>query len=160
MGGGAPKTTAEARVKGCSTTADGRSASEGGAELAHFLAKQGYDLVITARGEDALEQTAHSLEAYGGRVTSIAGDVSDAGHRERLGRAAQDLGGLDLLINNASDLGVSPLPSLTTYPLDAIENVLRVNVIAPLALVQQTLPQLRQRAGLVVNISSDASTRD
>ena len=95
-----------------------------GAELAHFLAKQSYDLVITARGEDALEQTTHALETYGGRVTAIAGDVSNPEHRERLGEAVQDFGRLDLLINNASDLGVSPLPSLTTYPLDAMESVL------------------------------------
>ena len=128
-----------------------------GAELARFLAKQGYDLVLTARGADALETTAHDLESHGGRVVAIAGDVSDQEHRFRLAEAAGSLGGLDLLVNNASELGPSPLRSLTDYPLDTIEHVLKVNVLAPLGLVQATLPLLKASRGIVVNISSDAA---
>ncbi len=128
-----------------------------GAELARFLAKQGYDLVLTARGGDALGATAHDLEVHGGRVIAIAGDVSDQEHRSRLAEAADSLGGLDLLVNNASDLGPSPLRSLTDYTLDAIEHVLRVNVLAPLGLVQSTLPLLKESRGMVVNISSDTA---
>ena len=128
-----------------------------GAELAGFLAKRGYDLVLTARGSEALEATARSLEKYGGRIAALAGDVSDHKHRSRLAGAAESLGGLDLLVNNASDLGVSPLPPLSEYPLGTVEDVFRVNVMAPLGLVQSTLPLLRENGGLVINISSDAA---
>ena len=128
-----------------------------GAELARFLAKQGYDLVLTARGADALGSTARDLEVHGGRVVAIAGDVSDHEHRSRLAEAAESLGGLDLLVNNASDLGPSPLRSLTDYSLDAVEHVFRVNVLAPLGLVQSTLPLLKESRGMVINVSSDAA---
>ena len=128
-----------------------------GAEIAAFLAKRSYDLVLTARGNDGLEATARPLEKYGGRIVTVAGDVSDPDHRIRLAEAAESLGGLDLLVNNASHLGVSPLPPLAKYPLGAIERVLDVNVIAPLGMVQATLPLLRSSGGLVINVSSDAA---
>ena len=128
-----------------------------GAELAGFLAKQGYDLVLTARGEAALEDAAQSLERYGGRVVAIIGDVSDAQHRSRLVEAAESLGRLDLLVNNASDLGSSPLPPLSAYPLTIIEKIFAVNLFAPLGLIQEALPLLKQSDGLVVNITSDAA---
>ena len=128
-----------------------------GAELAGFLARQGYDLVLTARGDDAFQATAGPLKGTGVRVIAMAGDVSDPGHRTRLAEAAGSLDGLDLLVNNASDLGVSPLQSLSEYPLGAVERVMNVNLIAPLGLVQSTLPLLWKRGGLVVNVSSDAA---
>ena len=128
-----------------------------GAELAGFLAKQGYDLVLSARGADALEATARSLDKYGSRVVAVAGDVSDSEHRKRLTKAAEAFGRLDLLVNNASELGLSPLPAIAEYPLDAIERVFRVNVMAPLGLVQSTLPLLKKSGGTVINISSDAA---
>ena len=128
-----------------------------GAELAGFLAKRGYDLVLTARGRERLEATARLLEEYGGRVIAIAGDVADAEHRARLAEAAESLGGLDLLVNNASFLGVSPLPTVADYPLDDLKRVLEVNLIAPVGLVQATLPLLRRGGGLVINVSSDAA---
>src|SRR5690606_12672568 len=70
---------------------------------------------------------------------------------------ARALGGLDLLVNNASLLGASPLPRLRDHPLDALEDVYRVNVLAPLGLVQLALPLLRESGGAVVNVTSDAA---
>lgn len=128
-----------------------------GRTLAHFLAAQGWDLVVTARGAEALAATTQALAATGRRVLALPGDVATADHRQRLAQAAADLGGLDLLVNNASILGSSPLPPLAVYPLETLEQVLAVNVLAPLGLVQATLPLLQQRRGLVVNISSDAA---
>ena len=71
--------------------------------------------------------------------------------------AARSLGGLDLLVNNASVLGPSPQPALRSYPLDVLADVYRVNVLAPLALVQEALPLLRRPGAAVVNVTSDAS---
>lgn len=62
--------------------------------------------------------------------------MTDAGHRRALVDAADGLGGLDLLVNNASTLGVSPLPPLTGYPDDRFREVLETDVVTPQALVQ------------------------
>ena len=128
-----------------------------GAEVAGFLARRGFDLVLTARGTTALDETAAQLGKHGGRVVAIAGDVADAEHRTRLAEEAESLGRLDLLVNNASDLGESPLRPVAESSLDAIQRVLSVNVVAPIGLVQATLPLLIRSGGLVANVSSDAA---
>jgi NAD(P)-dependent dehydrogenase (short-subunit alcohol dehydrogenase family) len=128
-----------------------------GKTIATFLAGRGDDLILTARGAEDLAATAHELSAYGGRVIALAGDVSDPAHIGRLVAAAQELGRLDLLINNASILGPSPQPALADYPLETLEQVFAVNVLAPLGLIQATLPLLKASHGSVINISSDAA---
>jgi NAD(P)-dependent dehydrogenase (short-subunit alcohol dehydrogenase family) len=128
-----------------------------GRTVAEFLAAQRYDLVITARGEEELEKTARELLRHGGKVTALAGDVADPEHRRRLARAARDLGRLDVLFNNVSTLGATPLPPLAEYPLAELEEAFRVNVVAPLALVREVLPLLEESGGLVVDVSSDAA---
>ncbi|HWM89583.1 MAG TPA: SDR family NAD(P)-dependent oxidoreductase [Thermoanaerobaculia bacterium] len=128
-----------------------------GRTVADFLAAQGYDLVITARGADDLETTARALRRHGGKVIALAGDVTDPAHRLRLARAAREMGRLDILFNNASTLGATPLPPLAEYPLGELEEAFRVNVTAPIALVREVLPLLEESGGLVVNVTSDAS---
>jgi NAD(P)-dependent dehydrogenase (short-subunit alcohol dehydrogenase family) len=130
-----------------------------GKALATDLAATGWDLVIDARGGAALESAAAELRTAHPdiRVVAVAGDVADPDHRDALVAAAESLGRLDLLVNNASVLGPSPQPQLAQYPLDVLEHVYRVNVIAPLALVQRALPLLRASRGTVVDITSDAA---
>ena len=124
-----------------------------GLALARALADRGHRLVIDARGADALEAAREEL-AGSAEVVAIAGDVSDPTHRQRLVEAAGPR--IDVLVNNASVLGPSPQPLLQDYPLDVLERVYRVNVVAPLALVQLVLPLLRAR-GRIVNVTSDAA---
>jgi NAD(P)-dependent dehydrogenase (short-subunit alcohol dehydrogenase family) len=124
-----------------------------GRATARGLAGQGWTVVGDARSDTDLETAIASLD---GDVRGITGDVSDPAHREQLIRAAISVGGLDLIVNNASILGPSPQPLLHNYPLDILEQVYQVNVFAPLALTQAALPLLRQRRGIVVNITSDA----
>src|SRR5215213_5847906 len=88
-----------------------------GLALARALADQGWNLVLDARGADALQEAAEGLPAKG-EVVAIAGDVADDRHRRKLVEAAEKLGGPDLLVNNASLLGPSPQPRLAEYPLD------------------------------------------
>ena len=90
-------------------------------------------------------------------MRTIAGDITDRVHRSALVDSARETGSLDLVINNASTLGPSPLPSLDHYPLDDLRRVYDVNVFAPLALVQESLPLLRVSKGTVVSVSSDAA---
>src|SRR6185312_10396476 len=125
-----------------------------GLALARELARDGWTLLIDARGADALEATRAELAAQT-RVIAIAGDVSDPAHRAALADAAKALGGLDALVNNASVLGPSPQPPLLDYPLATLEEVYRVNVIAPLALIQALRETLKPGAR-ILNITSDA----
>lgn len=128
-----------------------------GAAIARFLAPQGYDLILTARELEPLTALAREIVAGGGVVRTIAGDVADPEHRHRAVTAAAELGRLDLLVNNASELGASPLPVLSEYPLGDLERLLAVNLVGPIGLVQEALPLLARSHGLVVNITSDAA---
>jgi NAD(P)-dependent dehydrogenase (short-subunit alcohol dehydrogenase family) len=129
-------------------------ASKGfGRAVAQQLSARGWRLVLDARNADDLDQAAAELPG----AVAVAGDVTDPAHREALAAAVDVLGGLDLLVNNASDLGPSPLPPLREYPLDAARAVYETNVIAPLALIQLFLPSLAPVDGTIVNISSDAA---
>jgi NAD(P)-dependent dehydrogenase (short-subunit alcohol dehydrogenase family) len=128
-------------------------ASKGlGRALAGSLAERGWTLVIDARDPAALATAAAELPG----AVAVAGDVADPAHRAALVAAAERLGGIDLLVNNASTLGASPLPRLDAIGLDTLRRTLEVNLIAPLALAQAALPSLRARGGRIVNITSDA----
>ncbi|HET9739563.1 MAG TPA: SDR family oxidoreductase [Solirubrobacteraceae bacterium] len=124
-----------------------------GLALSRELARRSWRLVIDARGGDDLEAARQELAAIT-EVTAIPGNVADPAHRRALVAAAGPR--IDLLVNNASVLGPSPQPPLADYPLDVLEDVYRVNVLAPLALVQVALPALRPGAS-VVNVTSDAA---
>ena len=131
-----------------------------GLALARALAQRNWNLVIDARGAEALEKAAEELSAEapeGAEVVAIPGDVADDRHRQALVEAAEKLGGPDLLVNNASLLGPSPQPRLADYALDDFEAVYEVNVTAPLALIQRALPLLSQSPqGRILNVTSDA----
>jgi NAD(P)-dependent dehydrogenase (short-subunit alcohol dehydrogenase family) len=132
-----------------------------GRALAEALAERGWSLVIDARDAEALAVAAESMRRLAtgtATVTAIAGDLGDTVHRDALVAAASRLGQLDLLVNNASTLGVSPLVPLQSYPLDELRRVFEVNVVAPVALAQACLPLLGQSGHpVVVDVSSDAA---
>ena len=126
-----------------------------GRALAEALADRGWALVLDARGGADLAAVAESL-ARRTTVQAIPGDVATPAHRTALAGAAAAVGGLDLLVNNASTLGPSPLPPLATLPPDDLVALLRTNVVAPLALFQQLQPRM-VTGGVVLNVSSDAA---
>ena len=131
------------------STAIVTGASRGlGLALARALAERGWRLVIDAREPGPLNEVATEL-ALTTNVAALPGDVADPEHRAALVAAAG--GRIDLLVNNASILGPSPQPALADYPLDTLEHVYRVNVLAPLALIQLA------DAARVLNVSSDAA---
>lgn len=137
-----------------SSTALVTGASRGlGYSLTVALVERGWQVVVDARDGDRLAATVDGLTG----VVPVAGDIADPAHREQLAGAVADLGGLDLLVNNASVLGPSPQPPLATYPLDVLAQVYTVNTIAPVGLFQLVVRYLLKRRGRVVNVTSDAA---
>ena len=124
-----------------------------GLALTRALDAVGWRVVVDARHADVLHRAVADLAG----VTAVPGDVTDPGHRAELAAAVAGLGRLDLLVHNASALGPSPLPSLADLPVADLERILAVNVLAPLALTQLLLDDLRAARGTLVAVSSDAA---
>jgi NAD(P)-dependent dehydrogenase (short-subunit alcohol dehydrogenase family) len=125
-----------------------------GRALAHGLAARGWHVIVDARDADALR------DATAGHATlrAVPGDVTAAVHRADLAAAVAAAGRLDLLVNNASALGPSPLPALDDVDDATLADVYRTNVIAPLLLFQAVRPALDATGGMVINITSDAAS--
>jgi NAD(P)-dependent dehydrogenase (short-subunit alcohol dehydrogenase family) len=133
-------------------------ASQGlGRALTAALADRGWTVVIDARRADRLERALDDFgaESVRGRVIGLAGDVADGDHRRALGAASAAVGPIKLVVNNASTLGATPLPTLGELDAATWARVFDVNVIAPFALVRELGDQLATGA-TVINITSDA----
>lgn len=126
-----------------------------GLALARELARRGWNLILDARGAEALESARTELAEHT-QVVAIPGDVTDPAHRRALAAASEEAGGLDAIVNNAGILGPSPQPALLDYPLDVLEQVYRANVIAPLGIIQALRSSLKPGAR-IINITSDAA---
>lgn len=126
-----------------------------GLALSRALARRGYALVIDARRADRLDAAVAEL-AGAGTVVGVAGDVTDPHHRRQLIGAATGFGPIDVIVNNASTLGASPLPTIDEIDLDVVRRIFDTNVVAPIALYQAALPHLTDHA-TIVNITSDAA---
>jgi NAD(P)-dependent dehydrogenase (short-subunit alcohol dehydrogenase family) len=130
-----------------------------GRALARAAAREGASLAICARGGEALEATAEGCRAMGVEVLAVLADIADTTDVERFAATAlARFGGVDVLVNNAAELGPLPLPQLTDAPSSALEHVLQANVLGPLRLTQAVIGgMLLRNRGLVVNISTDAA---
>ena len=130
-----------------------------GRALAVELARQGWNLTIDARTTEALGRTERLLgeigEPHHASIRALPGDITDATHRDHLISVATATGPLDLIVNNASDLGGSPLPPLRQLDAAAYENLLRTNVVAPQQLIRAAIGRLAADA-VIINVSSDA----
>lgn len=126
-----------------------------GRALAEALAARRWTLVLDARRGEDLQAVASQLA---GRtvVHAIPGDVGHETHRTALAEAVAALGDLELVVNNASYLGPSPLPALLDLSPVELANMLATNVVAPLAVLQAVRDRLAPGA-VVVNVSSDAA---
>ncbi len=125
-----------------------------GHALAADLNRRGWRLVLDARDAGRLAGSVAALP-HPELVVAVPGDVADPRHRAALTAAVGPR--LDLLVNNASELGPSPLPPLAELTPGTLRRVLEVNAVSPLALLQAVLPALRAARGRVVDVSSDAA---
>ena len=130
-----------------------------GRAIALAYAREGASLAICARGAEALEAAADEARALGADVLAIVADVGSDRDRERVVSETLDrFGRVDILINNASTVGPTPLPQLTDLDPRAFEDVVRVNLVAPFILTRSIAGQMLMRgSGLIVNITSDAA---
>jgi len=130
-----------------------------GRALALAGAREGASLVLCARGAEALNAVAGECRKRHADVLAIVADVGNPRDVERLATSALDRFGIvDIAVNNASALGPTPLPYLADASPDALEAVLRTNVLGPLRITQALIGGLLLRGqGLIVNISSDAA---
>lgn len=128
-----------------------------GLALSRILARRGWNLIIDGRDDARLRVVRDELAAIT-HVAAIAGDVADPRHRAELAVLARGHAGLHAVVNNAGELGPSPLPALLDLDADALARLFAVNAIAPLALVQALRDQLHAGARLV-NVTSDAAVR-
>ena len=127
-----------------------------GRALALALAARRWGLVVDGRRPDALSRVSEELQAAGGTVEAVAGDVADDSHRRVLVAAAQRLDGLDLVVSNASTLGPTPLRPVIELSSSQLSAIFGVNVVGPMALIAAAVPLLT-RSAVVMAVSSDAA---
>lgn len=135
-------------------------ASKGlGKALTLAFAKMGANLAICARGEKRLKEVMGEAEKLGAeRVLAVTADVSKSRDVERFVAMTEEaFGKIDVLINNASILGPSPMPLLLDFPEEDFAEVLRVNTISAFLVTRRVLPgMLLRNIGSVINVTSEA----
>ncbi|MBB4825058.1 NAD(P)-dependent dehydrogenase (short-subunit alcohol dehydrogenase family) [Sporosarcina luteola] len=134
-------------------------ASKGlGRALTLAFAKEGAKLAICARTEKSLQMVKREAEAFGTEVLAITADVSNVRDVERFIATAENaFGRIDVLINNASILGPSPMPMLLDYPEEDFAEVLRVNVVSAFLVTRRVIPGMLERNdGAIINVTSEA----
>ncbi|MEX2167997.1 MAG: SDR family NAD(P)-dependent oxidoreductase [Pirellulales bacterium] len=124
-----------------------------GREIALELVRNGVDLVLVARRAQALRTLVAEVQELGRRAVPIAGDVTDAAvRRQALDAAREQLGGLDLLVNNA---GVSAHGRFAEGGPEVLRQIMEVNFFAPAEMIRDAVPLLLDgQTPMVVNVSS------
>lgn len=122
-----------------------------GRALAQELAARGWRVIITGRNAESLQE----VSAGSPRIATVVGNVRSEDHRKELAAVVGD--SLNLLVNNASHLGPSPLRPLADVGEDELHAVFDTNVVSPLSLTGHLTPALSAAGGVIVNVSSDAA---
>jgi NAD(P)-dependent dehydrogenase (short-subunit alcohol dehydrogenase family) len=134
-------------------------ASKGlGEALSLAFAKVGAKLAICSRSEERLLKVKEQAEALGAEVLAVSADMSQSRDVERFVSITEDyFGKIDVLINNASILGPSPMPFLLDYPEDEFAEVVRVNAVSAFLVTKRVLPGMLERnSGSIINVTSEA----
>lgn len=134
-------------------------ASKGlGRALTLAFAKEGSRLAICARSSEDLSKVKEEAEAIGGEVLAVTADISNPRDVERFVALTEEaFGRIDVLINNASTLGPSPMPLLLDYPENDFAEVLRMNVLSTFSITRKVIPGMLERNdGSIINVTSEA----
>jgi NAD(P)-dependent dehydrogenase (short-subunit alcohol dehydrogenase family) len=134
-----------------------------GRQLAIDFVKEGVaGISIVARRIEPLSEVKAKINEINPNATVlvVAADLSLEEDIER--SAAMTLnefnGQVDILVNNASSIGPSPMPYLLDYPLDSFRYVINTNLIAPFLLIKKVLPAMIENGGSIINVTSNAGT--
>jgi NAD(P)-dependent dehydrogenase (short-subunit alcohol dehydrogenase family) len=129
-----------------------------GRDLALAFAREGADVVLTARTEERLNQVAAEVRALGRRALCVCGSVDDEADRARIVAAAeQEFGSIDVLVNNAFQQ--PPFETLEATPLDTIRAGLEINLLAALGMTQRVAPLMRKCGGGAIVMVNSAILR-
>ena len=137
-------------------------ASQGlGREMSLRFAREGAaGLSLVARHVDQLNKVRELVRKVAPNIDMVVieADVSKARDIERIvaSTLAQFKGHLDVLVNNASTIGPSPMPDLLDYPVEDFRSVLDTNLIGPFLLIKSALPAMIESGGSIINVTSDA----
>lgn len=150
--------TTNGKLTGKVTLITGASRGLGRA-MALAFAREGADLVLCARGEADLKKVAAEARSKGSNVLTVVADMAMTRDVERLVvMALERFDRVDILVNNASELGPTPLPYLIDYPPHVFGDVVKVNLMAPFHLIWSLLGgMIQRRSGVVINVSSDVA---
>tara|TARA_Y100001934_G_scaffold200977_1_gene236972 strand:- start:1265 stop:2074 length:810 start_codon:yes stop_codon:yes gene_type:complete len=128
-----------------------------GAVIAKALSFEGVEIVGVARSEEGLQKTKIEIENNGGKFHSVSFDLSDLSNISELKNKVESIiGKIDILINNA---GIEEYNYFHNYTMDYINKISSVNLIAPMEITRQFLPELIQNNGHIVNICSLAAKK-
>ncbi|WP_042454027.1 SDR family NAD(P)-dependent oxidoreductase [Neobacillus dielmonensis] len=134
-------------------------ASKGlGKALTLAFAKEGARLAICSRSSESLQELKEQVERMGAEVLAVTADISKSRDVERfIALTEEKFGHIDVLINNASILGPSPMPLLLDYPEDDFAEVLFVNAVSPFLVTRRVIPGMLERnQGSIINVTSEA----
>ena len=125
-----------------------------GRAIAAAYARAGARVFICGRNSTEVEDALREIRARGGEIDGVAGDISHAQDVQRIVAAALErFGAIDVLVNNASVLG--PREAIAEYPLDAWEEVIRINLTGLFLITHEVLPaMLVRRSGSIINVTS------
>lgn len=123
-----------------------------GLAIATALAKEGCNVALSARGSERLAAAVTELQGYGVKAVGIVADLAtEQGCKAFIEKAAADLGGLDILVNNVGGMIPGTLASLDA---EAWTRVLNVNLMAAVYSTKYAVPFLKNsRAGRILNVS-------
>jgi NAD(P)-dependent dehydrogenase (short-subunit alcohol dehydrogenase family) len=129
-----------------------------GRALALAFAKEGARLAICSRSQESLQRVKEEAEGLGVEVLAVTADISKSRDVERFIAIVEEaFGQIDVLINNASILGPSPMPLLLDYPEEDFAEVLRVNAVSPFLVTRRVIPGMLERNdGSIINVTSEA----
>ena len=138
----------------------GASQGLGRAMALRFAREGAAGLSLVARHIDQLHKVRDEVRKVAPKVgiVVIEADLSKPRDIDRIVATtlAQSKGRLDVLVNNASTIGPSPMPNLLDYPVEDFKNVIDTNLIGPFLLIKNALPAMIEGGGSIINVTSDA----
>ncbi|HSW17354.1 MAG TPA: SDR family oxidoreductase [Ramlibacter sp.] len=151
--------TAKGRVEGKAALVTGAGGGIGAA-CALMLAREGAAVAVADIDLAAAQRTVARIEEEGGRAIALRVDMGDeASVIAMVDAAAQALGGLDILHNNAADTRLSGTRDMPVEKVDTgvWDDILRINLRGTMVASRAAIPHLRKRGGAIINTSSNAA---